>query len=179
MADTSDQDSKTEEPTEKKIRDALEQGKIPVSRETSIFASMAALLVILAFLIEDGVQRLAVTLKSLLDDPDGFRLTSAADANGLLLVIGLEAMRFMLPIVLVLAVFGLASSLLQNSPRLVLERVRPNFSRLSPAQGWSRIYGSQGRVEFAKALFKMVSVSLIVGVVLESSQAKAFEVIFT
>ena len=179
MADTSDQDSKTEEPTEKKIRDALEQGKIPVSRETSIFASMAALLVILAFLIHEGVEKLANTLKSLLDDPDGFRLTSAADANGLLLVIGLEAMRFMLPIVLVLAVFGLASSLLQNSPRLVLDRVRPNFSRLSPVQGWSRIYGSQGRVEFAKALFKMVSVSLIVGVVLESSQAKAFEAMFT
>ena len=92
MADTSDQDSKTQEPTEKKIRDALEQGKIPVSRETSIFASMAALLVILAFLIHEGVQQLAMTLKSLLDDPDGIRLTSAADANGLLSVIGLDCL---------------------------------------------------------------------------------------
>ncbi|QCJ74636.1 hypothetical protein DCG74_36260 [Bradyrhizobium sp. WBAH42] len=36
MAETSDQESKTEEPTEKKVRDALEQGKIPVSREHSI-----------------------------------------------------------------------------------------------------------------------------------------------
>ena len=58
MAETSDQESKTEEPTEKKVRDPLEQGKIPVSREASIFASMAALMVIQAFLIGQGVQQL-------------------------------------------------------------------------------------------------------------------------
>jgi flagellar biosynthesis protein FlhB len=179
MAETSDQASKTEEPTEKKIRDALEEGKIPVSREASIFASMAALMVILAFLIGEGVQQLALTLKSFLDDPDGFRLNTAAEAKGLLTVVGLQSMRFMLPIILILMVFGLAASLLQNSPRLVLERVRPNFSRLSPLQGWGRIFGAQGRVEFAKSVFKMISVSLIVGFVLRSSQAKAFEAMFT
>src|SRR5262249_5359530 len=131
MAETSDQESKTEEPTEKKIRDALDQGKIPVSREASIFASMAALMVIQAFLIGPGVQQFALSLKSLLDDPGGFRLTTGADAEDLLSVVGLKAMHFMLPIVVVLMVFGLAASLLQNSPRLVFERIRPNFSRLS------------------------------------------------
>ncbi len=179
MAETSDQESKTEEPTEKKIRDALEGGKIPISREASIFASMAALMVIQAFLIGQGVQQLALTLMSLLDDPDGFRLSTPADASGLLYVVGLEAARFMLPIVLVLTSFGLAASLLQNSPRLVLERVRPDFARLSPAQGWSRIFGGQGRMEFAKAVFKLVSVSVVVGVVLRSSEAQAFQAMFT
>ncbi len=179
MAETSDQESKTEEPTEKKIRDALEGGKIPISREASIFASMAALMVIQAFLIGQRVQQLALTLMSLLDDPDGFRLSTPADASGLLYVVGLEAARFMLPIVLVLTSFGLAASLLQNSPRLVLERVRPDFARLSPAQGWSRIFGGQGRMEFAKAVFKLVSVSVVVGVVLRSSEAQAFQAMFT
>src|SRR5262249_33094298 len=158
MAETSDQESKTEEPTEKKIRDALEQGRIPVSREASIFASMAALMVIQAFLIGQGVQQLVPTLKALLDDPDGFRLRTASDAKDLLSVVGLEALRFLLPPVLVLAVFGLAASLLQNAPRLVLTRIQPDFSRISPAQGWSRIFGTQGLVEFAKSIFKLVSV---------------------
>ena len=62
MAEASDQESKTEQPTEKKIRDALEQGKIPVSREASMLASMAALMVIQAFLIGQGVQNLTPTL---------------------------------------------------------------------------------------------------------------------
>ncbi|MGY8666557.1 flagellar biosynthesis protein FlhB [Bradyrhizobium sp. UFLA05-109] len=179
MAETSDQESKTEEPTEKKIRDALEQGRIPVSREASIFASMAALMVIQAFLIGQGVQQLVPTLKALLDDPDGFRLRTAADAKDLLSVVGLEALRFLLPPVLVLAVFGLAASLLQNVPRLVFARIQPDFSRVSPAQGWSRIFGTQGLVEFAKAVFKLVSVGLVVGFVLRSSEARAFEAMYT
>ena len=179
MAEASDQESKTEQPTEKKIRDALEQGKIPVSREASIFASMAALMVIQSFLIGQGVQQLVPTLKGFLDDPDGIRLSTAADAQNLLSVVGLQAMRFMLPLVIVLIAFGLAASLLQNAPRLVLDRIQPNFSRISPAQGWSRIFGAQGLVEFAKAVFKLVSVSLVVGFMLRASEARAFEAMYT
>jgi flagellar biosynthesis protein FlhB len=179
MADTSDQASKTEEPTEKKIRDALEQGKIPVSREASVFASMAALMVIQAFLIGPGVQELVPTLQGLLDDPNDYRLIAAADAKALLSGVGLQVMRFMLPIVLVMMAFGLASSLLQNSPNLVLERIQPDFSRISPAKGWSRLFGAQGLVDFAKAVFKLVSVSMVVGFVLRSSEARAFEAMYT
>src|SRR5215472_4489449 len=109
MVERSDPESKTEQPTEKKIRDALDQGKIPVSREASIFASMAALMVIQAFLIGQGVQQLVPTLKSFLDEPDGFPLSTAADAQNLLTVVGLQAMRFVVPPVLVLIVFGLAA----------------------------------------------------------------------
>lgn len=179
MAEASDQESKTEQPTEKKIRDALEQGKIPVSREASIFASMAALMVIQSFLIGQGVQQLVPTLKGFLDDPDGIRLSTAADAQSLLSVVGLQAMRFLLPLVIVLVAFGLAASLLQNAPRLVLDRIQPNFSRISPAQGWKRIFGAQGLVEFAKAVFKLVSVSLVVGFMLRASEARAFEAMYT
>ncbi|WKA27308.1 flagellar biosynthesis protein FlhB [Bradyrhizobium roseum] len=179
MAEATDQESKTEQPTEKKVRDALEQGKIPVSREASIFASMAALMVIQSLLIGQGVQQLVPTLKGFLDDPDGIRLSTAADAQNLLSVVGFEAMRFMLPLVIVLVSFGLAASLLQNAPRLVLDRIQPNFSRISPAQGWSRIFGAQGLVEFAKSVFKLVSVSLVVGFMLRASEARAFEAMYT
>jgi flagellar biosynthetic protein FlhB len=179
MAETSDQESKTEQPTEKKIRDAVEQGRIPISREVSVFASMAALLVIQAFLIGPGAQRLLPTLQALLDEPDAFRLRNGADAQNLLSVVAMEALHFILPPVLILAVFGLAASLLQNAPRFVLERIQPDFSRISFAQGWRRIYGAQGLVEFAKSIVKLVSVGLVVGFVLQSSEARAFEAMYT
>ena len=44
MSEAPDQESKTEEATEKKVRDSVEKGKIPVSREASVFSSMIALL---------------------------------------------------------------------------------------------------------------------------------------
>jgi len=58
MSDAPERESKTEEPTEKKIRDSVEKGKIPVSREASIFSSMIALLIILSFLTVDSVREL-------------------------------------------------------------------------------------------------------------------------
>jgi flagellar biosynthetic protein FlhB len=179
MAETTDQESKTEEPTEKKVRDALEQGNIPVSREAPIFASMAALMVIQTFLIGQGVQQLTLTLKSLLDDPDGFPLTTAADALNLLTVVGLEALRFLTSLVVTLAMFGLAASLLQNAPSLVLQRIMPDLSRISPLGGWSRLFGTQGLVEFAKSVFKLTSVAVVVAFVLRSSEARAFEAMYT
>src|SRR4051794_3028587 len=165
MAETTDQESKTEEPTEKKVRDALEQGKIPVSREASIFASMAALMVIQAFLIGQGVQQLTPMLTGFLDDPDGFPLSTGADAQNLLIVVGLQALRFLTPLVVTLAAFGLAASLLQNAPSLVLQRITPDLSRISPL---SRLFGSQGLVEFAKSLFKLAAVTIVVAFVLRS-----------
>ncbi|QQO32959.1 flagellar biosynthesis protein FlhB [Bradyrhizobium diazoefficiens] len=179
MAETSDQESKTEEPSEKKVRDALEQGNIPVSREASILATMAALMVIQAFLIGQGVQGLTPTLRSFIDEPDGFPLSTAADALNLLTVVGLEALRFLVPLVVIIAAFGLAASLLQNAPRLVLQRILPDFSRISPASGWSRIFGTQGLVEFAKSMFKLASVTAVVCFVLRSSEARAFEAMYT
>ena len=40
MAEEEDKESKTEEPTEKKIKDAVEKGQTPVSREIPILVSL-------------------------------------------------------------------------------------------------------------------------------------------
>ena len=140
---------------------------------------MAALMVIQTFLIGQGVQQLTLTLKSLLDDPDGFPINTAADALNLLTVVGLEALRFLTPLLVTLAMFGLAASLLQNAPSLVLQRITPDLSRISPLSGWSRLFGTQGLVEFAKSLFKLASVAAVVAFVLRSSEARAFEAMYT
>ncbi|TIS04957.1 MAG: flagellar biosynthesis protein FlhB, partial [Mesorhizobium sp.] len=46
-------------------------------------------------------------------------------------------------------------SVFQNIPRFVGERIRPQLSRISIAKGWSRLFGVQGFVEFAKSLAKL------------------------
>ena len=44
MADEQDRESKTEEPTEKRIADALQRGNVPVARELTLLGSIAGLL---------------------------------------------------------------------------------------------------------------------------------------
>ena len=68
MSEAPDQESKTEEATEKKVRDSVEKGKIPVSREASVFSSMIALLIVLSFLTVDSVRNLSTMRSAIMDE---------------------------------------------------------------------------------------------------------------
>jgi flagellar biosynthetic protein FlhB len=170
MAEEPDKDSKTEEPTEKKIRDAFERGFVPASREAATLASLLGMLVIASFFLVGGVAHINVSLRRLLDNPGGWSLENSADAIGLFHSIAMDALRLLLPAVAVLAVAGILSSLLQNAPRLVLERVRPQLSRLSISKGWKRVFGAQGQIEFLKSLFKLGAIAFLGFLLLRSAR---------
>ncbi|MDX2202231.1 MAG: flagellar biosynthesis protein FlhB [Hyphomicrobiaceae bacterium] len=154
MAEGADRDSKTEEPTEKKIQDALEKGNVPVSREAATLASLIGMLLIASFFLASGVGELTATLIKILDQPGNFALETRADATLLLGAVALEAGRLVVPIVIVLAIAGILASALQNPPNIVVDRIMPEMSRVSPASGWRRMFGVQGQIEFLKAVFK-------------------------
>jgi flagellar biosynthetic protein FlhB len=163
-----DKDTKTEEATEKKIRDALEKGNTPFSREAPIFASFAAGLIIAAFLMKESFTRLALSLERLIDNPGAWSLEGSADAISLFTSIAGETGRALAASLVVLTGAGLAASLLQNAPRIALERIKPEFSRISIAKGWQRVFGVRGQTEFLKALFKFAAVSVVVLALLNS-----------
>ncbi len=179
MSEAPEKESKTEEATEKKVRDSVEKGQIPVSREAPIFASMLALLIIMSFLMSDNVRTLTYTLARMIDDPSGIRLRNGADAISFFTAIGMSAAGLIIPIIIVLMLAGLASSFLQNAPRLVFDRIQPQMSRLSIMKSWERIFGAQGRVEFAKSVFKFIAISLVVSIVLRAEEAAAVNALFS
>lgn len=154
MADEPDKDSKTEQPTEKKVRDAIEKGNVPFSREAATLASLIGMLLIGSFFLATGVSQLSLYMARILDQPGAIALDTQADAILLLTAVGMEAGRLLLPVVIVLGVCGILASALQNPPNIVLDRIMPEMSRISMSKGWRRIFGAQGQVEFLKALFK-------------------------
>jgi flagellar biosynthetic protein FlhB len=168
MSEETDKESKTEEPTEKKISDAVDKGNTPFSREASLFASLLGILVCLGLLLQGQVAALTNQIARFVDDPGGFALENGTDATLLLWGVSIEAGKFLLPLILVLGVFSLCASLFQNSPAFVLERIRPQWSRISPSKGWKRIFGRPGQVEFLKSVFKFVAISATCIVLLRS-----------
>nr|WP_316652316.1 flagellar biosynthesis protein FlhB [uncultured Gellertiella sp.] len=161
MADEQDKESKTEDPTEKKIRDAAEKGNVPFSREVTVFASSLALYFYLVFFLPSRMAEVSQVLRDLFEQPDEWRLGSSPDVISLFTHLAWTASAILAPIFILLIAFSVGSSVLQNMPTPVLERIRPQISRISPVKGWSRIFGSTGFVEFAKALFKILVVSTI------------------
>ncbi|MES0809023.1 flagellar biosynthesis protein FlhB [Roseibium sp. SCPC15] len=179
MAEETDKDSKTEEPTEKKIRDAIEKGNTPVSREAPVLATFIASLLIGGFVLTSGARQLVGTLTHLLDISGGVDLGTNADALLLSHAVSLEIARFLAPVAAILAVAGLASAFLQNSPRIVPHRIKPDFSKLSLGKGWNRLFGAQGLVEFLKAVFKFSTVSAIVYGQFRANEAELINAMFT
>ena len=167
MADE-DKDSKTEKPTEKKLRDTVEKGNVPHSRDATIFASMLATIIYVTFFLPERMGRMGEVLRDLFEKPDQWQLETGPDAMLLFTRLGWEVGNLVLPAVVLFFAFGIGSSMFQNLPTPVLDRIQPQFSRISPVSGWKRIFSTSGLVEFGKSLAKIVVVGIIMFFVLRS-----------
>ena len=168
MSEKPDEDSKTEEASEKKISDAIKKGNTPVSREVGVFVSLIGMLIIAKFAIWDGALQLSVFLARFIEDPGGWQFDKSRTEVLLLGTVSEQDFIFILPIALVLMGGALVGALIQNPPSMVLHRIKPDFSKLSLQKGLKRVFGSQGWVEFAKAIFKFTAVSTVVTILLNS-----------
>jgi flagellar biosynthetic protein FlhB len=165
MSDPQDKESKTDEPTEKKIQDAIEQGNVPISREAAVFAAMAAMLLVMAFFGKSASAEIAQGLASLLGGVGSWPLQNGADVVSLWILVAGACLGPLVPIFVILIVFGLLATMVQSAPRFVVERIRPNLQRISLIGGWRRIFGARGRGELGKSLFKLASIGVVLAVV--------------
>jgi len=160
--DKPDKESQTEEPTEHKLRQAEQKGNLPFSRELPIFAGLIGFSLIIAFVALPAFADLSAFLLQLIERPQDWHLTRGEDFKNLMLIVAFQVGRALAPVLIIIMIAGLSASMLQHAPRFVGERIKPKFSRISPGQGFSRIYSKSGLVEFLKSLVKLVGVSLIV-----------------
>lgn len=169
MADAPDKDSKTEEATEKKLRDTVEKGKLPQSKETALFASFAAILIFTVFMARDSIAALGTFLSIFLERPEAWPLATEQDVESLLRVVSVEIAKMLAGILILLMAAGIAASVFQHLPQFVGERIRPQASRISPAAGWKRLFGAQGWAEFLKSVSKLGLVFAVLTFVLSGS----------
>lgn len=155
MAEQEDKESKTEEATPHKIEEAIRKGNTPVSREVAQFASILAIAACVPIVTQAFGARLLGSLMALIERPYDFRMDVGADAIMLLATVGSAVTAVLAMPLVVLMIFGIFVSVLQNPLRMVGERIKPQLSRLSPTQGFSRMFGAQGRVEFMKSVLKL------------------------
>lgn len=160
MTEETDKESKTEDATEKRINDALAKGQIAFSREVPVLASLGCFAAFLATQSGDFALKLSYLLGHVFEKSGEIPLANAVDALSLFQNIVFGTASVVLPLFLLLMAAGIISGAGQSEPKLVLDRITPKFSRISPAAGWKRIFGSHGLVEFLKALAKLGLASL-------------------
>jgi flagellar biosynthetic protein FlhB len=84
-------------------------------------------------------------------------------------VVMFECGKILVALMLLLVCAAVAASILQNTPRFVLERVKPQFSRISPKEGFNRLFGAQGLAELVKSLGKLTFASVILAIAMQNA----------
>jgi len=161
MAGPEDRESKTEEATPRRIEEALSKGNTPFTREVGNAAALVAFGLLLPVAAPIAAMRLVPSLSFFLDRPFDFSLTGVSTVIALAWYLGPLMLAAVAPIVFAVMISGVLASASQNSPRLVLKRITPELSRLSPRAGLTRMLGAHGRVEFLKALVKFAIVGVL------------------
>lgn len=174
-----DKDSKTENPTGKKLSDAANKGNVPFSKEVTLFASSLAFYFFLLFFLPSSTAHLGESLKDIIEKPEQWSLENASDVVSIAVSLGWDTAGFLAPAMLLFCTFGLVSSLMQNMPSAVLERVRPQMSRVSISKGFSRIFSAPGFVEFGKSMFKLLIVGIAMFFVMRNDFLHSLDAMFS
>lgn len=156
-----DKDSKTEEPTAKRMRDARNKGNLARSEEVGhwfILAGAAAVIALLATPLAGTVMR---TFRPFLEQPH--LLTISPEAAPLLAdKVGFAMALVLLPILFLLMLAGLSGQLFQNAPTWTAEKMKPELKKISPLSGLKRIFSLSNLVDFTRALVKLAIVVALV-----------------
>ncbi len=159
MADE-DKESKTEEPTSKKLQEAFDKGNVAFSKEVGSFMMLLLLAIVVASYAPDILRDSRDLLMKLITDPDEI----AVDRKGISILLSELAFGsiaiLMMPL-LGSVVVAIASSVLQNGLMISGESIKPKFSKISPMAGFGRIFSMRTVVEFIKNITKITIVSVV------------------
>lgn len=161
MSDQNSDEEKTEEPTQRRLDKAREEGNVSVSKEIS--SVMLMLVSMITFVAAGGfiygrVESLFETFFLNSNMPINNQ-ANAMEYLGTALIHGIE---MMLPVLIILVITALFVNLIQTQGAFSLKAIEPDPGKLNPVSGLKRIFSMKGFVELAKGLLKLVMIGLIV-----------------
>ncbi|MCB1412792.1 MAG: flagellar biosynthesis protein FlhB [Xanthobacteraceae bacterium] len=165
MSDENDGAEKTEDPTQKKLDDALERGDVAKSQEVNTWFVIAGAALVLATFSGSVGQGLENPLRNLIANSwmirtDGVGLLALARDLEYILIVALGV-----PFLL-LAIAAIGGNVIQHRFVWSAETLKPKFSKISPLAGAKRIFGKQAAANFAKGLFKVTALGVVMAIVL-------------
>jgi len=161
MADDQDKSQQTEEPTQKRLDDALEHGDVVKSSEVQTLVLLFGGTLAIAAFGSSAALGLAKTFQRFLAEPDQIAI-GPGELMGLMRDL-LERLALILgPIFVVMMIAALAGNLIQHRPVFTFERLKPDLSKLSLTKGLTRMFGVDGLSNLFKGLLKIAIVGAAV-----------------
>lgn len=154
MAEDQDKSDKTEDPTQRRLDQALEHGDVVKSQEVSTWFVIGGGTLALTIFGSSSSTSLTSIMKGLIAKSwaiptDGHMLVQLTETLTVE-VLGAIGLPFLL-----LAVAALAGNALQHRLVWTTETLTPKFSKVSPMAGFKRLFSAQALANFVKGLIKL------------------------
>lgn len=165
MAEEGDDTEKTEDPTRKRLDEALERGDVVKSQEVNtwfILAGAALIASSFAGSIGNGLQGLFRNLianSSSLPIDSGSLLALLSSLEQRLLAV------FAVPLVLIM-VAAIAGNLAQHRLVWSTQALTPTLSKISPMSGAKRVFGKQAFANLIKGLVKLTLLGAVISAIM-------------
>jgi flagellar biosynthesis protein FlhB len=163
VADETDLSEKTEDPTQKRLDDALERGDVVKSQEVNTWFIIAgATLALSAF--SGSIGSIRVSLRDLLANAHSIR----TDGTSLLLLVKHIEYALIAALgvpMLVLVIAAIAGNIVQHQLVFTAEGLMPKLNKISPLAGAKRLFGKQAWANLLKGLFKVIAVGVVMAMV--------------
>ena len=142
---------KTEEPTPKKKKDARKQGNIAKSAEVNKAMTFIAILVVIYMMSGSIISELQGFIVNILSGD--FSMTMNDNTIRILMFkVMMSFMKIVLPISLIIMVFGILGSLIQTGLFFSMESLKPKFSKLNPLTGLKNMFSMKAIVNLIKSM---------------------------
>lgn len=165
MAEDNDPESQTEDPTQKRLDDALERGDVAKSQEINTWFMMAGGTLVVSTFSGSVGSGLLTPMRNLLANSWMIK----TDGKALLALMQqiefavLAAVGVPLSMLLLAAIAG---NMLQHRLVWSAESLTPKFSKISPGAGFKRIFGKQAAANFLKGIGKLVVLGAVMTMIL-------------
>jgi flagellar biosynthetic protein FlhB len=165
MAEQGDDTERSQDPTQKRLDEALERGDVVKSQEVSTWFVIAGGTLILMAFSGTMASSLAASLRGIFANSYAIRV----DGRGFLGVmskLGLEVIAAVAIPFLLLCLAGAAGTLIQHRLVWSSQALAPKLSKISPLGGLKRLFSKQAIANFVKGLLKLALISGIMMAVL-------------
>src|SRR5579872_5589938 len=160
MSNEHDAASRTEEATPRRLEQARAEGDVAKSGELSQTFALAGAFAAVAIGGGFFARNLAEGLTPFLSHPDTIELRGSAGVAVAwqLMMIAAPALIAVFGSTMLAGIFG---NVIQSGLLFTTAKLRPDLSKLSPAEGFKRLLGIDGFVQFLRAALKVVLTGLV------------------
>jgi flagellar biosynthesis protein FlhB len=150
-----DRESRTEEASPRRLQEARDKGDVAKSGELSQVCALAGAFAAVAFGGEMVARNLAQALVPFIAHPETITVHGAAGSQ-----LAWQVMMAGAPALLVVfgvtMAAGVGGNVIQHGFLFAPSKLSPDFSRLSPAKGFERIFGIDGLMNFLRSALKIL-----------------------